>query len=44
MKENSTNKLEENTRGQNNKQIQKKQNNFGVKYENKKNITKRTNL
>ena len=40
-KENSTNKMVENARGQTNNRTQKKQNNFGVKYGNRKNVTER---
>ena len=39
MKENSTNKSVENARGQINKQMKMKQNNLGIKYGNKNNIT-----
>ena len=42
-KENSTNKSVESAQGQINNQMQKKQNNFGEKYEDWKNITEMMN-
>ena len=43
-KENSTNKSVANAQGQNNKRMQWKQNNFGVKYGSRKKITEWPNL
>ena len=43
LKENSTNKQMENARGHTNNQMQRKQNNFGVKYANRKYVTERLN-
>ena len=43
MKENSTNKWEEMTQKYTNNWMQKKLNNFGLKYGDKKNIMKKSN-